>query len=771
MSCEDIPSLLDLQKVKKHADDFGRLMGTGEGDSTNEVTGQVRPTYNKVMKSVGFKPGSGDFTTGFTVQPGERDTAWYDPISQNWYSYLGVIPTGGYVVAPTTNPVSNSDWAPRTDQTGYTLLRDELAAPNGVDLIGGAAHQDDLDAMSVQVEALSPVISKSVNISSLGLSDTDAIFNATQLNSKLIELQSQGINAIYVDKSYAIDTGYNYSTGMYTRRVSRIPEFNWIDAGGVVTGLYGFQLQTLHEPAYSANNGSDFKVKGQYADSPIIVVMMGDSISAEWADSLANGINQWEVIKSEISRQNPGKTISFFNLAIGGQTWAQANTKPTFFPNWYIDTGLDWVYYVVLPKPDIVIFGFGMNDSTSFNMGTMVSTINKVKGALPNVHMCMIPCMVPSRSSDYASGHGFDGLIHQEGRNFAAGAERTYAEFYGLSVLDLNRAEVAWRDGKDLVACEMTEVPATPVSGAYRADPCVDFSFECKISGWDRTTPIHVNCGGDEEDLIYIGADTGNFVVTGRTEYIDTYYSSGRTAVVIPTVDFYLTVSVMNNQASVYLSKGPAPINDIGNILVASFRVIRHGGIVRPAIGSGGLVTGNVAALRVMLGQPRQVRKELTDTDIWGLGDASPSRKSPYGGNGINHPSGQGLAQLIKPVMEAQDFRIKLQDFTLTGVYASGATDWQSGYPPKITYMVQDNIIIFSGGLKRSGSVPAIVFTIPDYVRLAAPIDKVFQASGVGADALWAPQMFRLDTAGNVWHEFGDITSGCTLEGATVKVK
>lgn len=767
MSCEDIPSLLDLQKVKKHAEDFGRLMGTGTGTSTNGVTGQVRPTYNKVIEDLGFKPGSGDFTTGFTVMPGERDIAWYDLVSLNWYSYLGVIPTGGYDVAPGTNPVGDADWKPVTDQ----LLREELAEPDGVDLIGGAAHQDDLDALSVQFETLSPVVSKSVNISSLGLSDTDAIFNATQLNAKLIELQSQGINTIYVDRSYAIDTGYNYSTGMYTRRVSRIPEFNWIDAGGVVTGLYGFQLQTLHEPAYSANNGSDFKVKGQHADSTLVVVMMGDSISAEWADSLANGINQWEVIKSEISRQNPGKTISFFNLAIGGQTWAQANTKPTFFPSWYTDTGLDWVYYVVLHKPDIVIFGFGMNDSTGFNMGTMVSTTNKVKGALPNVHMCMIPCMVPSRSSDYSSGHGFDGLIHQEGRNFAAGAERTYAEFYGLSVLDLNRAEVAWRDGKDLVACEMTEVPATPVSGAYRADPCVDFSFECKISGWDRTTPIHVNCGGDEEDLIYIGADTGNFVVTGRTEYINTYYSSGRTAVVIPTVDFYLTVSVMNNQASVYLSNGPAPINDIGNILVASFRVIRHGGIVRPAIGSGGLVTGNVAALRVMLGQPKQVRKELTDTDIWGLGDASPSRKSPYGGNGINHPSGQGLAQLIKPVMEAQDFRIKLQDFTLTGVYASGATDWQSGYPPKITYMAQDNIIIFSGGLKRSGSVPAVVFTIPDYARLAAPIDKIFQAYGIGGGAVWGSQMFRLDPAGNVWHEVGDITYGCTLEGATVKVK
>lgn len=122
MSCSDIPSLQDLQNVKLNADDFGRLMGTGEGDSTNEVTGQTRPTYNKVMKSVGFKPGSGDFTTGFTVMPGERDIAWYDPVSKNWYSYLGVIPSSGRDVLPGTNPVGSIDWAPRTDET----LRSEI---------------------------------------------------------------------------------------------------------------------------------------------------------------------------------------------------------------------------------------------------------------------------------------------------------------------------------------------------------------------------------------------------------------------------------------------------------------------------------------------------------------------------------------------------------------------------------------------------------------------------------------------------------------------
>lgn len=132
MTCEDIPSLLDLQNTKKHVDDFGRLMGTGIGTSTNAVTGQVRPTYNKVIEDLGFKNGSGDFTTGFTVMIGERDVAWYDPVSKNWYSYLGIIPSGGHHVAPGTNPVGDADWAPRTDQ----LLRSDLAKPNGPELIG-----------------------------------------------------------------------------------------------------------------------------------------------------------------------------------------------------------------------------------------------------------------------------------------------------------------------------------------------------------------------------------------------------------------------------------------------------------------------------------------------------------------------------------------------------------------------------------------------------------------------------------------------------------
>lgn len=127
MSCENIPSISDLEKTKLHIDDFGRLIGgTESGYSTSGVTGKTRPTYDKIIADLGFKPGSGDFTTGFTVQPGQRDYAWYDPVSKNWYSYLGVIPPGGYVVIPGTNPVSNIDWKPVTD----AILREDIARLN-----------------------------------------------------------------------------------------------------------------------------------------------------------------------------------------------------------------------------------------------------------------------------------------------------------------------------------------------------------------------------------------------------------------------------------------------------------------------------------------------------------------------------------------------------------------------------------------------------------------------------------------------------------------
>lgn len=130
-SCSDVLSLEDLQTAKKHqifeaeviTGKVGGVAGGATiGTATNQVTGQVQTTLPKILRDVGFKPGSGDFTTGFTVLPGQRDYAWYHPVSKNWYAYLGAIPALGYVVPPGTNPVGNANWKPVTD----ILLREEL---------------------------------------------------------------------------------------------------------------------------------------------------------------------------------------------------------------------------------------------------------------------------------------------------------------------------------------------------------------------------------------------------------------------------------------------------------------------------------------------------------------------------------------------------------------------------------------------------------------------------------------------------------------------
>lgn len=124
-----------------------------ESDTYNQRDGEVVQTVAGAIRSIGFKPGSGDFTTGFTVMPGQRDFAWYDSASHNWYSYLGAIPAGGYVVPPGTNPAGNANWKPATDE----LLRSELAASGGSSKVGfiqdgtGAIQRTSQDKMRERV--------------------------------------------------------------------------------------------------------------------------------------------------------------------------------------------------------------------------------------------------------------------------------------------------------------------------------------------------------------------------------------------------------------------------------------------------------------------------------------------------------------------------------------------------------------------------------------------------------------------------------------------
>ena len=169
MSCEDIPSLLDLQKVKKHADDFGRLMGTGTGTSTNEVTGQVRPTYNKVINdmnsefdgmisdmnsefdtnilNMGFTR-IGTFSAGATITNPRQTLLWdvADGGDGQEYGWSGSFLPSGKVVPPGSTPLTTGGiavgaWMSRFDPELRTQVLEALRrsyAEAGYNLVDGS---------------------------------------------------------------------------------------------------------------------------------------------------------------------------------------------------------------------------------------------------------------------------------------------------------------------------------------------------------------------------------------------------------------------------------------------------------------------------------------------------------------------------------------------------------------------------------------------------------------------------------------------------------
>lgn len=119
--CGDVLSLADLQTAKKHqifeaevitGKSGGAATGADIDYATNAVTGQTQKTLPAVLRDAGFSPVSWDFSTGGTLNDGDRGKVVYDHVSKTWYSYAGLFPV---TVPAGFNPVGNADWMPQTD--------------------------------------------------------------------------------------------------------------------------------------------------------------------------------------------------------------------------------------------------------------------------------------------------------------------------------------------------------------------------------------------------------------------------------------------------------------------------------------------------------------------------------------------------------------------------------------------------------------------------------------------------------------------------------
>jgi hypothetical protein len=84
------------------------------------------------------------FTTGATVNLNE---ALLNNANNTYYKWTGSFPAGGKIVPPSSTPESTGGIGPgKWLSVGDTALRNDLAGPEGVSFVNGAAKQSDLDA-------------------------------------------------------------------------------------------------------------------------------------------------------------------------------------------------------------------------------------------------------------------------------------------------------------------------------------------------------------------------------------------------------------------------------------------------------------------------------------------------------------------------------------------------------------------------------------------------------------------------------------------------
>jgi lysophospholipase L1-like esterase len=424
---------------------------------------------------------------------------------------------------------------------------------------------------------------------------------------------------------------------------------------------------------------------------------MGDSISTEGPNAVLSSCSMWSMLKEKLSSDNLGKSITFLNRSVGGQTWLNANTKPTVYPYWYTDTNRTWLDTVQQEQPDLLFLAFGMNDANGFNSSAVVAVINKIKqwDKIPDIIFITNP--TPAQTTIYpdGSGFGFTGQIFQEGRDYAAGWVRDYAKFSGFQCIDINRSMTAMRDGYDVCSGVMRFSRKISASHYVAQEACLDFGVSGVVnpSLWPIGKVLAIKSGlGDNDKVFVIRTQTG-IKVEGFTSGLSTYFSKDL-VYNWEGQEFILEVSVLGGRCYVHT------VTNKNKMLVIDFGVVRHGGIFLPVISwQDESDSGPFSEITLFTGYGTPSYKQtITDSEIWGPSDSTADTKFPLGGNGINHFSSQGLEYVVRPTIECCNFSVGGDE---SGLHAGGLwvkkSNGESLYSKTVTF--QTDITTAAGAL------------------------------------------------------------------------
>lgn len=446
-----------------------------------------------------------------------------------------------------------------------------------------------------------------------------------------------------------------------------IDDVIWIGSGKFINGGKTQVREYNSSSVIVDNNIIPEKHLRQFAqeDNPVIVIA-GDSLSTDKPTITHDEIDSmWGMIQRTMTKQNHDLNFDFQNRAIGSSTWTNVNPNTNLedtgltLPSWAGAGTQPWLDYIEALNPDVLFLAWGMNDTKNFVTAQFRAVLDHLQTWSKVPDIIFINTMVPSRMTNM---DGISDFLSQEGRDFNAGYIRTWAEYQGYGLIDLNRQYNILRYGIDVTKSKLLKTTTSRVSTSTTYTvPDIE---ECKDFGWDidfnnisgtfwgselrfAISPHSPNFS-NSESFVDI-SDDGGFL---KIELIDNddvpgRYFTNTTLIVTPAIssNFNITFFVKSGYLSILLD----------DVVLYEGRVRRHGGIFRPKVSFANLSVEPMEAFFFM-GESISYSSVITDRDMWGGGDGGVE-----GGNDINHPTSLGANTVYSPLFDAIDFRQRVQ--------------------------------------------------------------------------------------------------------------
>ena len=368
----------------------------------------------------------------------------------------------------------------------------------------------------------------------------------------------------------------------------------------------------------------------------------------------------WTVMSawSSVTSYVAGNLVSY-----GGLSYkcilACTNITPPNATYWTCTT--TWRDVVRGLNPDLVIFSWGMNEGGAFSVNSMQQSIDYVQTwtKVPSIVVCTnlvstaISASVPDTTNALA-----------EGRDTAAGINRSYAKYRNLGVIDIHRKATMARDGFDPTSSVLKTgdtIAAIYSSGANTSTAtgstlCHDFKAMMYFDSAPiiaNTQVLNIKYGSNVNDRLIIAYTSGNssytFALTTGTgsDYLTL------TPVVVTTpltsgVGWWLTVEKSGDYITVYNESDS--LTGGANDPIMHTKCVSAGALFYPYVQS---VYGNCLQQVIFkYGEQRVNNPSIKTSLLWGQ-DPAPSGGNLYGGNGYHHPSGLIATHVYRPLIQS----------------------------------------------------------------------------------------------------------------------